>query len=237
MKNENIASLIAMSAIATVVIFAGCVGSDYTVEYSIGGGYGYPRLLVNVSGPADDLAIILTDPEENTHIAYISKEEMIDNFEGVRVSMCKGGNPPEGTYKLVVKTVTPEKVVYKTEVKFTPADVHITDAEIKLKWIGDHWLIKSGYYISDYSIYVKNDGELPLVPDKILINIDGEEIEIWGSPVRVLLLYGKSSKIEGIDQRSRYYLGPELRTDLSIIELYSEENKVASFETEIIVEY
>ena len=229
MKNRNIVSLIAISAIAAVVIFAGCMGSPYDVEYSMDCGY-CPQLLVNVSGPADDLAIILTDPEDDTHIAQISKERMIDNFESARVPLCRSGNPPDGTYKLVVKTVTPEKVVYKTEAKFTPADVCITDAEVKLKWIGGHYLIKSGYYLSDYSISVKNDGELPLFLDKILINIDGEEIEIRGSR---RLLYGKSSKIEGRDQRSRYYLGQELRTDLSTIELYSEGELVASSEAEI----
>lgn len=120
MKNGNIASLITIVSIAAVVIFAGCMGSPYDVEYSMDCGYG-PQLLVNVSGPADDLAIILTDPEDNTHIAHISKDRMIDNFESVRVSMCKSGTPPDGTYKLVVKTVTPERGYQTT------SEIHVSN--------------------------------------------------------------------------------------------------------------
>ena len=69
MKKKSIACLIVIAAIVAVVIFTGCVGSTYDVEYSIDGG---PQLLVNVSGPADDLAIILTDPEGLSHYVVLS---------------------------------------------------------------------------------------------------------------------------------------------------------------------
>ena len=238
MKNENIASLIAMSAIATVVIFAGCVGSDYNVEYSIDGGYGYPRLLVNVSGPADDLAIILTDPEENTHIAYISKEEMIDNFEGVSVSMCKGGNPHEGTYKLVVKTVTPEKVVYESEKRFKPAIVLIEHAEVGVESAGPspvYGVIGYVYgWLQEYNITIKNEGELPIIIDEIEITVDHLYWCPSGYTKRVgLCISGETEiKYSGIHQPITAPI-----TDVATIKLYSKGELVASSEAEMIVEY
>ena len=243
MKNGNIASLIAIVSIAAVVIFAGCMGSPYDVEYSMDCGY-CPQLLVNVSGPADDLAIILTDPEDNTHIAQISKKSMIDNFERVRVPMCKSRNPPEGTYKLVVKTVTPEKVVYKTEAKFTPADVCITDAYVKLKPSRGVALRHCYYCVVGYSITAKNDGELPVTIDEIRIflppsptwgggRIDDEYIS---DTTRWYVSYGEN-KVEEVYYTK--FLSPQIMdvpTQVTI-ELYSEENKIASFEAYTMVEY
>lgn len=251
MKKKGIAGLIVIAAIAMVVIFAGCVGSPYHVEYSIDGGYGRlqlfglrPQLLVNVSGPADDLAIILTDPEENTHIAYISKNEMIDNFEGVRISMCKGGTPPDGTYKLVVKTVTPEKVVYKTEAKFTPADVHITDAYVKLEPCRGFALRSCYYRVVGYSITAKNDGELPVTIDEIIIFLPPSP-SLWGVGIddeyisdttHWYVSYGEN-KVE--EDYYNEFLSPQIMdvpTQVTI-ELYSEEELIASFEAYTMVEY
>ena len=230
MKKETIAGLIAIAAIVAVVIFAGCVEkSSYRVEYSPIA-EPFPRLLVNVSGPSDDLAIILTNPEEYTDIAYISKEDLIDNFESVRVRMCKSGNPPVGTYKLVIKTITPEKVVYKVEAKFTPAVIRITDAYVKFKRTGGVYRTLP-YYLDEYSITVKNDGELPVKGDGILISINGDEI---GIPKHMGMPHGEN-KIEG---KGPYYLSREITpVDLATIELYSEGNEVANFKAEITIEY
>jgi hypothetical protein len=172
MKRKTIAGLIAIAAIVAVVIFTGCVGK-YSVDSAVAEGY----LDVDVSGPAEDLAVILTNPEGYTDIEYISKEEMIDNFESVNVRMSKGRSPPAGTYKLVVKTVTPEKVVYKTEMKFKPAIVRITDAEVKFVYEGGRGALGTYYRLyGDSSITVKNDGELPVVLREARYNVDGKEI-------------------------------------------------------------
>ena len=239
MKKETIAGLIAIAAIVVAVIFAGCVGSPYHVEYSIEGGYGGPQLLVNVSGPADDLAIILTDPEEDTHIAYISKEKMIDNFESVKVPICRWrDNPPVGTYKLVVKTVTPEKVVYESEKKFKPAIVLIEHAEVGVKSAGPSpTLSVIGYvygWLQEYNITVKNEGELPIIIDEIEIIVDHLYWYPSGYKERVgLYISGETEiKYSGIYQPITAPI-----TDVATIKLYSKGELVASSEAEIIVEY
>ena len=233
MKKKPIAGLIAIAAIVAVVIFAGCVEkSSYRVEYSPIA-EPFPRLLVNVSGPSDDLAIILTNPEEYTDIAYISKEDLIDNFESVRVRMCKSGNPPVGTYKLAIKTITPEKVVYEAEEKFTPAVISITNAEITLKWFGG---VASCYRLVGYDITVKNEGELPVIIDYVLISISDDEIREYKHR-------GMSHGENKIEERSEGgglsgYLSREITPmSLATIELYSEGNEVANFKAEITIEY
>ena len=44
-------------------------------------------LSVNVSGPADELALLLTNPKGETDIRFISKRGLIDNFETVKLVM------------------------------------------------------------------------------------------------------------------------------------------------------
>jgi len=96
-------------------------------------------LSVNVSGPADELALLLTNPKGKTDIRFISKRELIDNFETVKLSM---GECPlsEGPYILIVKTVTPEKVIYKKELWFTSPDVSIADAEFTYEIISEEYI-------------------------------------------------------------------------------------------------
>ena len=233
MKKKSIAGLIAIAAIIAVVIFTGCVGK-YSVDSVVVEGY----LDVNVSGPAEDLAVILTNPEGYTDIKYISKEAMIDNFESVSVRMCgRGGNPSAGTYKLVVKTVTPEKVVYETEMKFKSAIVRITDVEMRLKWHPGYGGAYgySGYLSGKYNISVRNDGELPVVIDNTIVVLDGEALEtyssMWGG---IRISPGESRNIVN-EVRENYYYVPTISS--AVIELYSEGELVASSEAEIIFEY
>ncbi|GEM_PF-4640101 len=223
MERKTIVGLIAVVAIVAVVvvmIFAGFTGyieiSPYSVEYSLGLYYARPVLTVNVSGPANDMAIILTNPEGYTAIRSISKMDLIDNFESVKVLMREGrGSLPAGTYRLVVKTITPEKVVYEREVKFKPAIVRITDAEVKLEetFFGVYWHLR-------YSITVKNDGELPAYIDKVLIIIDGEEC-IDEHPREDYIL--GEGEIEGSTTSTR--VKQRYPTDVKI-ELYSEGEKL-----------
>jgi len=94
---------------------------------------------VSVRGPADELALILTNPKGETDIRFISKRALIDNFETVKLSM---GECPlsEGPYILIVKTVTPEKVIYKKELWFTSPDVSIADAEFTYEIISQEYI-------------------------------------------------------------------------------------------------
>ena len=161
----------------------------------------------------------------------ISKREMIDNFESVKVRMCKGsGNPPVGSYKLVVKTITPEKVVYEAEEEFTPGVISIADAYLKFKKTGGVYRALP-YYLDEYCITIKNDGELPIKGDGVLITINADSIRI---PKHICMPHGEN-KIEGWGP---FYLSNEITSmDLATIELYSGNNKIASFDAEITIEY
>lgn len=236
MERKTIVGLIAIAAVA---MFAGCMGSTYQVEYSPSGYYSpfgsyQPLLLVNVSGPADDLAIILTDPEEDTHIKHISKDRMIDNFESVDVPMGKVESLSGGTYRLVVKTITPEKVVYEGEVKFKPAIVQIIDTDVKFDYEE-----KGGYFgvyywlYGDCSITVKNDGELPVAISEALYITEGEDIKRKEITMREVL---RSGEIRNIDRRF-YIVGgeqkPSMPNHVKIVLYSSEGEVVASSETRI----
>lgn len=228
MKKKNMVTLIAIAAIVAVVIFAGCVEkSSYRVDYSAVAKGGYPKLMVNVSGPADDLAIIFTNPEEYTDIAYISKEDLIDNFERAEVGMCENGNPPIGTYELIIKTITPEKVVYRETPKFSGPKVRIEDAEINTRsWWGEQG------YIDRIDLKVANDGDLPVIFDKVSVIVDGREQGgryyggVSAGEQEVISVFGHPDP-KGLLRRGVYTV---------IIELYSENIKFASFETEMTIE-
>lgn len=179
------------------------------------------------------------DPEEDTHIVHISKEDLIDNFEGVKVPICRwGDNPPVGTYKLVVKTVTPEKVVYESEKRFKPAIVLIEHAEVGVESAGPspmHSVIGYVYgWLQEYNITIKNEGELPIIIDEIEITVDHLYWHPSGYNKRVgIYISGETEiKYSGISQPITAPI-----TDVTTIKLYSKGELVASSEAEIIVEY
>ena len=133
---------------------------------------------VSVRGPADELALILANPEGETDIRFISKRALIDNFETVKLHM---GNAPlsKGPYILTVKTVTPEKVVYKTELWFTFPDVSIVDAEFtyEITHLGGAYGYAGYYFLEITSLTLVNNGDLPAKRDtnaRALITLDGK---------------------------------------------------------------
>ena len=230
MKNGTIVSLIVIAAIVAVVTFAGCVEtSSYSVEYSAVAKGHYGMLNVKLSGPAEDLAIMLTNPEGETDIEYISKKEMIDNFQSVEVRMCESGSPPAGTYRLNIKTITPEKVVYKENLKFGGANVEIEDAEFETQTSTAAYGTRPAMYgITYIKITVRNDGDLPIIFDEASIIAEG--IELFGGPIRVSqgVSPGESNVIilSPSGWRDRCLTGGIHPVTL---ELYSDKSKVASF--------
>jgi len=136
-----------------------------------------PCLPVNVSGPADDLAIILINPDGQSIVRIISKIKLIDNFEKIYVPLCEyGENPPSGKYKLIVKTITPEKIVYETLANFSPPDVQIENAEVELKPTAAAY--RTGefpvyYTLEKLTITIRNKGDLPIYIDYIMLSIPG----------------------------------------------------------------
>ena len=132
-------------------------------------------LRISIRGPADELALMLTNPEGETDIKFISKRSLIDNFETVDLKM---GEEPfsEGPYTLTVKTVTPEKVIYKREAWFTSSkNIQITDGEITIGCVYGNYR----YYVLDGSITSKNEGDLPFFFDnpKIVFTTPGGQRE------------------------------------------------------------
>jgi len=162
--------------------------SLYHFEYSKPKPWGKSAYLaVSVSGPADELALMLTNPKGKTDIRFISKRELIDNFETKDLMM--GSEPlSKGPYTLIVKTVTPEKVIYKTELWFTvPKDVQITSGEITLEYTIGRW---HTYTITKYRLTFKNEGDLPFFFDdaEIVFTLPGRQIvgkleEKWEYPL------------------------------------------------------
>lgn len=139
-------------------------------------------LRISVRGPADELALMLTNPKGETDIKFISKRSLIDNFESVDLRM---GREPlsEGHYTLTVKTVTPEKVIYKREVWFTaPKNIQMIDGEITIaRKYGDY-----RYYVIKYSFTFKNEGDLPFFfyhPEIIFTTPGGQ----WGEKEEISL--------------------------------------------------
>jgi len=129
---------------ASLMIMTGKDGSNlfspYQVEYKQYKDGCLPLLEVEIKGPAYKLAVMLTNPEGETEIEIIEKEEMIDNIEAVRVGWHswegklrgfrelyyepwrdrgKKGPEPLLTYTLLIKTFNPEKVVFRENLKFS----------------------------------------------------------------------------------------------------------------------
>ncbi len=162
--------------------------SLYHFEYSKPKPWGRSaRLPVSLSGPADELALMLTNPKGKTDIRFISKRELIDNFETIDLMM--GSEPlSEGPYNLTVKRVTPEKVIYKIELWFTvPKDIQITTGEITLEHTIGWW---HEYTITKYRLTFKNEGDLPFFFDdaEIVFTLPGRKIvgkleEKWEYPL------------------------------------------------------
>jgi hypothetical protein len=159
--------------------------SLYNIEYKMPIETRYKRagLPVTVKGPSDELALMLTNPREETDIIFISKRDLIDNIETVTLDF---GKYPfsEGTYTLTVKTVTPEEVIFKAELWYTVPDINdiqITFGEVKL-----HYYLKTilgqnrkedRYEVIECLLIFKNNADLPLFVDnvKLVFNLPGRK--------------------------------------------------------------
>ena len=217
----------------------------YRVEYKpTTTEYGFSAyLLVNVKGPADELAVILTNPKGWWRTEFISRRDLIDNFESVRVLMSKEMPPPAGTYKLIIKTVTPEKVVYKAEATFTPPAVEITDAEVEIKITNDE------YRVGRHGITIRNEGDLPIClrGEFIIVattwDLNGlklvpreREIEV---PVGFIGVPHGESKFGTLDlspsYRSDYWWRGPIRPVNALIKLYSDEKEVVTSSVKVTI--
>ena len=214
--------------------------SPYQVEYKPIFCNVYACLLVNIGGPADELGIILTNPEAWSTTRFISKRDLIDNFESIKVPLCAKENPPSGTYNLIIKTITPEKIVYQKELIFTPPALEITDAEVRtIKTEGVYIFKKSwDYYLTECDIVVKNWGELPIILCKAVITIKGRKTQEIEWPLFEGVPYGET-KIKKGGKRNFLRMLDEDIFDSAVIKLYSfsEEDCIAEYQARLRFDY
>ena len=160
----------ALAIIAGVVVLLALVGllavfskPRYQVEHRLTEDHGGVYVEVTVRGNAADLAVILTNPQGETKVKHISKKSLIDNVEIVRLWM---GAPEPGTHTFAIKTVTPEKVVYKERLEFTTAKVTIEEIDFTFgSWYGKKTL-------EGIELTVRKEGNLPVVFKKLELTVD-----------------------------------------------------------------
>ena len=128
------------------------------------------RLKATVKGPAAKLAVILTDPKGESDTQIIEKESMISNSQTVELPM---QNPREGTYVVTVKTVEPEKVVWKKNIPFSLGKLAVTDVTFDLSPNPGQRF--EGYFINGIKVVLKKGGTLPVKFTDVSAAVDGKE--------------------------------------------------------------
>lgn len=199
--------------------------SEYKVECSPITEFGTAYLKVKVEGKAKDLKVMLSDPEGSTiDFTLISKDDLIDGIEAVKVAMSRCGETPKpGTYTLIIKQYFPEKVLYKEELTFSGAKVSVLDVEFETTFFE----YANTYNISSLKLLITNNGDLPAIIDKIVIVIDDKESEI---PFFFEDIPPKENKVI-IEKPFLSFL--DSGTYPVTIKLYSGQIELTSYETQI----
>ena len=151
--------------------------SQYSVSYNIGmtvNRYGdkFSGLNVDIKGPAAKLAVILTYPDNDSRIEVIEKDEMMANSKTIGFHVDNTGN---GTYVLMVKTVEPEKVIWRKEISLNSGELTATD-------------LNFGFFKKEQESFearmvvcmnVQQTGNLPIRYCNAKASIDGVECIAW----------------------------------------------------------
>ncbi len=198
--------------------------SEYKISYSPIVDSGTAYLKVRVEGEASSLKLMLSDPEGNTNTAHISKDELLDGAEVEELRMADYGKTPKaGTYMLIIKRAYTGDIVYQEELTFNGADVSVENVEFQTK--SYEYLDKGA--ITEISLIISNDGDLPAIINKIAIIIDGDMYEI---PFYEGVLPKENKEII----RSAY-ISLRKGTYLVTIKLYSREVELASYDTRVVI--
>ena len=145
-------------------------GSAYTVDYQMASAGGFDASLkTTVKGPAAKLAVILTDPKGESDTQIIEKENMISNCHTVELPM---QTPRAGTYVLTVKTVEPERVVWKKNIPLSLGELAVVDVTCDLS---PNFGPFEGYFINSIKVVLKKDGNLPVKFTDVSAAVDGKE--------------------------------------------------------------
>lgn len=202
---------------------------EYKIEdYSVIVENGIPYLKVKLKGkaPISYLKVMLSDPEGATvDKKYVSKEDLFDGVETIKLRMTGfsfGQSPKAGAYTISVVDVLDKQLCTKT-VRFNGGQIEIKEVEFEVKSYEGFFSEK---FITGVSIVVVNKGDLPVVVNKAVIEVDGQEKEIpllqeWIPP-------NKSKKI--IEPIYISDLGGG--THSARVTLYSDDVEVATYELE-----
>ncbi len=158
----------------------GC-GPKYEVEHRLKGRGRSLVLEVKIKGRATDLAVMLIAPnEEVIKIREISKRDLIDNIEEITLYFKRTPKPQE-TYFLVIKTIEPEKVVYKQKIEFETAEISIDRIHIGCQKDNPYRTLykrDEPYVVGPISFRLKKQGNLPVVFSSALVTIGDKEIRV-----------------------------------------------------------
>lgn len=143
--------------IGSFSLLAGCKPA-YEVEYKLVAGGREPSVEIKVSGKAAELAVVLTFPDAQNHVQFISQYDMITNCHTATLRLVNYDDRVQpGMYKLMVKTVSPEQVVYRTNFELTPGPIEVTDLQLE-------GIVQEGrLFPTKCRIHVTNRGSLPVV--------------------------------------------------------------------------
>ena len=188
------AGLLLVAGIVVAIVLAGgsggpTWGSPYSVSYRIvSDGPIDAGVDATVKGPAAKLGVILTDPNGESDTKIIEKEDMISNCRTVRLRM---RDPREGTYVLTVKTIEPEKNVWKDNIPLSLGKLTVKDVKCLLapeRWRGD-----KRDELGTIQITLQKTGNLPII-------FTGTSFTVGGSAVYQTRLQGEGWGCVMVDQ-------------------------------------
>lgn len=91
------------------------VNYDRIIVYPNGIGYLEPT----IKGPANDLGVVLIPPKGEPIIVTIDRKEMLANSKSVSLMILQESREQKGEWTLLVKTINPEKIVWKGKIIFS----------------------------------------------------------------------------------------------------------------------
>lgn len=199
---------------------------EISVEYSVVVEFGSAYLEVKVSGPEQGYEILLFDPDgESVGTAYISSDDMIPGHETVTASMTDIGddNPIPGEYLLIVKDSWTDERYYEANPTYEGPEVDIVEAEFVTDY--DDYFEEGS--IDEIILTVNNIGDLPIFAGELKIEVGPEESQesLYGEEI----LHGEETEISV----SPWIRELEEGVHPVTLELYSEEEKIASYTTEV----
>ena len=138
------------------------------------------------------LKVILSNPEGNTvGKEYISVDDLEDGKETVYVDMADG-QPKPGPYLLILKTRQDDRILNRTTVTFTGAQLSIE------KVTGTYSKYSDGTCdIKKLRITVRNEGDLPAIISKGMVRVGDEEDDFY---VRESVMPGEERTINATAQ-------------------------------------